>query len=111
MELAARKGDNATQFDFTQPLAHYRSCNFSFSGFLATAMRHIIAEEEKYNIRGPDIIPSVNNLCATFLLSCAKHICIRTERAMEFLDKKELIPEDKKTLVRIEITCCKDYLY
>lgn len=103
MELAAKKGDNPYQFDFSLPISHNRDCNFSFSGLLATAMRRISSHEEKYNVRGPDIIPDVNNLCASFFLITARHLCVRTERAMEFLDKKELIPQDTKTLVCIKI--------
>ena len=32
-------------------------------------------------------------------MSVTRHICIRTERAMEFIIKKELIPEENRTLV------------
>ena len=99
IELAARKADNPTQFLFPHSLAHYRSCNFSFSGLKSKAIIYISEHERKHNIRGPEIMPDVNNLCAGILMAYTKHICIRTQRAMEFLEKNELLPENQKTLV------------
>jgi tRNA A37 threonylcarbamoyltransferase TsaD len=48
-----------------------------------------------------DIIPGVEDLCASFQLCIARHLCHRLQRAMEFSEKKGLIPEDAKSFVRI----------
>lgn len=47
IELAASKADNPLQYNFTQPLLHYKNCNFSFSGIKAQLIRHIIKEERE----------------------------------------------------------------
>lgn len=99
IELAARKADNPEQFEFPFILAHYKDCNFSFSGIKTKAMRHIISQEEKYHVSGADIIPDYNNLCAGFLMAITRHLCNRTQRSMEFINRKDLIPEEKRTLV------------
>lgn len=99
VELAARRADNPEQFDFPFILAHYRDCNFSFSGIKTKAERHIKLQEQKYQITGTDLIPDYNNLCASFLLGITKHLCSRTQRSMEFIDRRNLIPKDKRTLV------------
>ncbi len=100
IELAARKADNPEQFEFPFILAHYRDCNFSFSGVKTKAERHIKNQEVKYHITGTDLIPDYNNLCGAFLLSITKHLCCRLQRSMEFIHRKDLIPEDKRTLVK-----------
>lgn len=39
------------------------------------------------------------NLCAGFQLAVARHLCHRTQRAMEYIKLKHLLPEDNLTLV------------
>ncbi|XP_031789503.1 probable tRNA N6-adenosine threonylcarbamoyltransferase, mitochondrial isoform X3 [Nasonia vitripennis] len=99
IELAARKADNPDQFNFPGILMSYRDCNFSFSGLKNIARRHIMDQEETHNIKLDAIIPDVNNLCAGFLISMTRHLCHRAQRAMEFVLKKELFPEDNRTFV------------
>ncbi|KAJ8687546.1 hypothetical protein QAD02_023340 [Eretmocerus hayati] len=99
LELAARKSDNPYQFEFPVALAHYRDCNFSFSGLKTKAVRHIEQQERLYGIQEGTIIPNYANLCAGFLMAVTKHLCLRLQRAMWFIERRELIPEDKRTLV------------
>ncbi|XP_058807499.1 tRNA N6-adenosine threonylcarbamoyltransferase, mitochondrial [Phymastichus coffea] len=99
IELASLKADNPDQFQFPLPLTHYRDCNFSFSGLKSAAKRFISIERAKHNLTEDELIPSMNNLCAGFLQIIIRHICIRTERAMEFIEKRELISKNKKTLI------------
>lgn len=42
------KSGNPYAFHFTQPLSHYRNCNFSFSGIKTKALQYIQNEEQKY---------------------------------------------------------------
>lgn len=67
------------------------------------AKRHISNERKKYQLTEEDTIPSTNNLSAGFLQIVIQHVCVRVQRAMEFIEKKELIPEDKRTLVLITL--------
>ncbi|OXU29582.1 hypothetical protein TSAR_009066 [Trichomalopsis sarcophagae] len=99
IELAARKANNPDQFNFPGILMNYRDCNFSFSGLKNIARRHIMDQEETHNIKLDAIIPDVNNLCAGFLMAMTRHLCHRAQRAMEFVLKKELFPEDNRTFV------------
>ncbi|XP_014203956.1 probable tRNA N6-adenosine threonylcarbamoyltransferase, mitochondrial [Copidosoma floridanum] len=99
IEMAAMKADKPENFEFPTLMSHYRNCKFSFSGVKNKARMHIISEEKKHHIQGDEILPSINNICAGFLLTVTKHLCLRTERAMEFLRKQELLPENNKTLV------------
>lgn len=80
-------------------MTHFRNCNFSFSGLLSLCDNYIKLEEEKYNIVADMIIPDVYNFCAAFQLALITHICQRTQRAMEFINKMSLFPENKQTLV------------
>lgn len=49
----------------------------------------------------PDgLIPDVNNLCAGFQFILTKHLCHRVQRAMTYVETEEMIPEEKRNLVR-----------
>lgn len=60
---------------------------------------YVELEEKKHNIIGDAVIPDAYNLCAAFQLATVKHICQRTQRAMEFINEMSLFPENKRTLV------------
>lgn len=99
VEIAASRGDNPSQFPFQVPLTHYRDCNFSFAGAKTSAYNQILNYEKNFNITGDKIIPDVYNFCAAFQLSVTRHLCQRTQRAIEFVDRLNLLPEDRRTLV------------
>lgn len=48
-----------------------------------------------------EVIPTVNNLCAGFLLTITRHLCHRIQRAMEFIERRNLIPPERRVLVRL----------
>ena len=64
-------------------------------------MTFILEYEKKFNIIGDKIIPDIYNLCAGFQLAVTKHLCQRTQRAMEFIEKNNLFPQQQRTLVRM----------
>lgn len=103
IEIAASKATNPYQFDFPVFMAHKRDCNFSFAGLKHSVLRHIINQEKEFNVIGDEIIPDINNLCAGFQLAAARHIAHKTKRAMDFIHLKDLIPEEKCTLVNSQI--------
>ncbi|XP_046830870.1 probable tRNA N6-adenosine threonylcarbamoyltransferase, mitochondrial isoform X3 [Vespa crabro] len=88
----------------------YQDCRFSFSGILTTCINHITEEEKKHNIIADMIIPDVYNLCASLQLAITKHLCHKTQRAIEFLDYINLIPEDKRTLVISGGVACNNFI-
>ncbi|XP_026301725.1 probable tRNA N6-adenosine threonylcarbamoyltransferase, mitochondrial isoform X2 [Apis mellifera] len=49
-------------------------------------------------------------LAATFQLALTTHICQRTQRAMEFINKMSLFPENKQTLVISGGVACNNFL-
>jgi N6-L-threonylcarbamoyladenine synthase len=93
------KADNPDQFYFPIPLVHYRNCDFSFSCLISSTIKHIEKEEKTHNVTLDEIIPSVNNLCAGLIIAMIKHLCLRIERAMHFVEVEELIHENNKILV------------
>lgn len=103
IEAAAKKASNVDQFIFKNSMILYQDCRFSFSGILSTCMNYITQEEKKHNIAADMIIPDVYNLCASLQLAITTHLCHKTQRAIEFLDHINLIPEDRRTLVGIHL--------
>lgn len=81
-------------------MTRHSDCNFSFSSFLTLCSHYITLEERKHNIVGDAVIPDAYNLCAALQLATVTHICHRTQRAMEFVNKMSLFPKNKQTLVR-----------
>ncbi|XP_047361425.1 probable tRNA N6-adenosine threonylcarbamoyltransferase, mitochondrial isoform X3 [Vespa velutina] len=110
VEAAACKASNVNQFIFNDSLKSYQDCRFSFSGILATCIKHITEEEKKHNIIADMIIPDVYNLCASLQFAITKHLCHKTQRAIEFLDYINLIPEDKRTLVISGGVACNNFI-
>ncbi|XP_076642355.1 threonyl-carbamoyl synthesis 4 isoform X2 [Halictus rubicundus] len=110
IETAARKASNVDQFTFTPVMPHQCDCNFSFSGLLNMCGRYIERQEKEYGIIADMIMPNVCNLCAAFQLATVTHICQRTQRALEFIDKMSLFPKDKRTLVVSGGVACNNVL-
>ncbi|XP_033211177.1 probable tRNA N6-adenosine threonylcarbamoyltransferase, mitochondrial isoform X3 [Belonocnema kinseyi] len=98
IEIAASRAESPTQFSFAAPLTHSLDCNFSFSGLKTTALNYILECERKSSIIGDKVIPNIYNLCASYQLAITRHICQRTQRAMEFINRHELLPNDHRTL-------------
>lgn len=50
-------------------------------------------------IVGADLLPNYKDICASFQYAVAAHLCTRLRRAMEFIEKRELLPDDNRILV------------
>lgn len=114
IELAARKSTNPKQFDFPLPLARQRSCEFSFTGLKNAAKRAISRSERLHNVAADEIIPDYADFCAGFLRIITKHMCHRTQRAIEYCDIEHVFPENghfKKTLVLSGGVACNDFVF
>nr|CAH7768206.1 unnamed protein product [Callosobruchus chinensis] len=110
LELASQKADNPLQYNFTTPLLQYKNCNFSFAGLKNQLQRHLVDEERQEDVPADGVIPGVNNLCAGFQLAITRHLCHRLQRAMEYVQRKNLIPPDKRTLVVSGGAACNNFI-
>lgn len=111
IETAAKHAKNPELFKFTLPLLKHRDCNFSFSGLKNALERNLLAKELEHNIMGDCLIPEVNDLCAGFQLAIAEHLAVRTERAILFCEKKNLIPVIQKSIVVSGGVACNDFIF
>ncbi|XP_031769334.1 tRNA N6-adenosine threonylcarbamoyltransferase, mitochondrial-like [Galleria mellonella] len=111
VELAAAKATNPNMFKLPLPLAEYKDCNFSFNGLKTSVLLHHHRKEVEHKIVADELIPEVNDLCAAMLMATSKHLVHRTQRAMEFCHKRNLISEDNKLLVVSGGVACNDYIF
>lgn len=102
IESAASKASDPTKFVFEPTLTRNRNCQFSFSGILNKSFK-FIDKEKNFDVTDSMIIPDVFNFCAALQMSFVKHICLRTQRAMEFINNMNLISQEKRTLVCLQL--------
>lgn len=114
IELAAKESKNPSRFEFPLPLARHQSCEFSFSGLKNTAKRHIAKVELEDNVGADEVIPNYEDFCAGFLRSITRHICHRTQRAIEYCELERVFERNdktKKTLVFSGGVACNDFIF
>ena len=113
IEIAARSCSVVTdKYKFPLMLTRYRDCQFSFAGMKNVAKRHIKAQQKAFNLDIDEVIPDYPNFCANFLGATARHICNRTQRAMEFCDRKNLFDGvEQRTLVVSGGVACNDFIF
>lgn len=111
IELAAMKSKKPEMFQFTIPLIRNRDCNFSFSGLKDALVRIVLKKEEEHEIIGSGIIPEVYDLCAAFQLAIAEHMFHRTERAVLFCEKTNLLSSQNKNIVVSGGVACNDFIF
>lgn len=99
IESAASKATDPTKFTFEPIVIRKRNCQFSFSGISNRCLMHISKQERELKIDGSTVIPDAYNICAALQMCVVKHICLRTQRAMEFINDMNLISQEKRTLV------------
>lgn len=100
IEMAASRATDFLQFNFPLTMMRHRTCNFSFSGLKNVIKRHIELQEAQNKVKGSNVIPNIENLCAGFLMAITRQLCARTQRAMEFLAMRNLIPGDHTLVSR-----------
>lgn len=112
MELAAKKSKNPDRFTFPLPSQREKNCQFSFAGFKSTAfyVKNKMAKEEEL---APDqVIPHHEDFCAGYLKGITKHILHRTQRAIEYCDKMNLLGNNKKkSFVFSGGVACNDFIF
>lgn len=111
IELAATKSKKPEMFQFTTPLVRNRDCNFSFSGLKDALVRILLKKEKEHGIIGSGIIPEVYDLCGAFQLAIAEHMFHRTERAVLFCEKTNLLSSQCKNIVVSGGVACNDFIF
>lgn len=99
IETAASRATDPSKFHFETSMTKLRNCQFSFASIWSQGTKHIITREKELGIDAGGVIPDVYDFCAALQIAIARHICLRTQRAMEFIDIMNLITEDRRTLV------------
>ncbi|VVC93486.1 unnamed protein product, partial [Leptidea sinapis] len=67
--------------------------------------------EFNHGILGDEIIPEVNELCASFQMAIVQHIIQRTERAIKFCELNNFITSDNKTIVVSGGVACNNFIF
>lgn len=111
VELAAKNAQNIEQFKFPLSLAKNRDCNFSFSGLQDSFVRKLVQKEIEHEIVGDGIIPEFSDLCAAFQIAIAEHLVHRTERAILFCEKMNLVDRNKRNIVVSGGVACNNFIF
>jgi N6-L-threonylcarbamoyladenine synthase len=88
----------------------HQDCNFSMAGFQGGINRIILTEEEKFHIEADGVLPNVSDICASVQRGMAHHLWKRLHRAIIYCRTRELIPEDRQTLVVSGGVACNMYI-
>lgn len=102
IESAASKASDPTKFVFEPILTKRRDCQFSFGGISNRSFRYLDTEKI-FNVADSTTIPDIYNFCAALQMTLVKHICLRTQRAMEFINNMNLISIENRTLVCLQL--------
>ena len=112
IEMAAKKSANPNRYEFPLPIARYRDCNFSFAGLKNNARKYVLYEEKLHKPSPDSVPPHYEDFCAGFLRACTRHVMHRTQRAIEFCDRKGLFKGvDQKTIVVSGGVACNDFIF
>ncbi|XP_045615500.1 tRNA N6-adenosine threonylcarbamoyltransferase, mitochondrial isoform X1 [Procambarus clarkii] len=109
IEYLASSG-NPRAYEFPTPMGKYRDCSFSFSGLKHSLVKVISKLEEEYEVEGGRIIPPIKDVCASFQYAITKHLVRQTQKAMVYIDVRNLLPEANKILVVSGGVACNQYI-
>jgi len=90
VEMVAASVDNKTSLEFPVAMRMYRDCRFSFAGTKATIFDHVNKVRTRTDLDCDEVIPDVGEVCAALQHSVTRHLCQRVQRAVEFLNYKEI---------------------
>lgn len=111
IETAAMGATNSDRFNFTLPLMKYKDCRFSFAGLKNNAKRNIADCEKEFDLKPDEVIPHYQDFCAGFLKIITRHLSHRTQRAIEFCIKNDMIPSEGRSLVISGGVACNNYIF
>lgn len=99
IELLAKEGGGNPFAYFERAISYpyfssrLRTCNFSFSGLQTMVLRQISRLEREADLPPDAILPQAADICASVLYLISFILIKRTQRAYQFLEEKELIPD------------------
>lgn len=113
MEEAARMCTELTgKYQFPLMLSRYKDCQFSFAGLKNVAKRYIMLEEKLLKLDVDEVIPDYPEFCKGFISATTRHICHRTQRAIEFCEREKMFENTEiKTLVVSGGVACNDFIF
>lgn len=88
IELEAYKATNANRFSFPMPKSAHRNCQFSFSGLKSNALQSIEDIQKRNQLENDQLIPYQEDFCAGFLKTVTKHVIRKTQRAIQYCERK-----------------------
>ncbi|KAG5675160.1 hypothetical protein PVAND_005086 [Polypedilum vanderplanki] len=113
IEEAARMCKEPTdKYYFPLMLKFYRDCQFSFAGFKNVTNKHLRRERKKLNLPVDQVIPDYPDFCANLQGAVARHLCYRTQRAIEFCEDQHMFDNvEQRTLVVSGGVACNDFIF
>uniref|UniRef100_A0A182K7W4 N(6)-L-threonylcarbamoyladenine synthase n=1 Tax=Anopheles christyi TaxID=43041 RepID=A0A182K7W4_9DIPT len=114
IEVAAQTASNDTSaYEYPLPLSKYRDCQFSFAGLKNTATRHILEQESTLNLAPDALLPDYEAFCACFLKGVTRHMLHRTQRAIEYCERRSLFSNagPQRSLVVSGGVACNDVIF
>ncbi|KAM8934166.1 tRNA N6-adenosine threonylcarbamoyltransferase, mitochondrial [Pelodytes ibericus] len=90
---------NRTHCKFRIPMSHQRDCNFSFAGLRNHINIVIEKKETEEGIQKGQVLSCVADIAAAAQYTITRHLAKRTQRAILFCKKENLLPPTNATLV------------
>uniref|UniRef100_A0A182XEV3 N(6)-L-threonylcarbamoyladenine synthase n=1 Tax=Anopheles quadriannulatus TaxID=34691 RepID=A0A182XEV3_ANOQN len=116
IEAAAQQAcaKDTSAYEFPLPLSKYRDCQFSFAGLKNTATRHILERESTLHLAPDALLPDYEAFCACFLKGVTRHMLHRTQRAIEYCERRNLFSNaagPHRSLVVSGGVACNDVIF
>ncbi|KAK3887277.1 hypothetical protein Pcinc_008632 [Petrolisthes cinctipes] len=109
VEHLARSGDPLA-FTFPSPLLQHADCSFSFAGLKQCLFKIAENLEGEHGVVGGQVVPQVNDVCASFQHAITGHLLRRTHKAMVYVSARHLLPPHAQTLVVSGGVACNQYI-
>lgn len=115
IELEAYKATNVNRFAFPSPMSDGRNCQFSFSGLKSAAITIVQDLQKSSQIEPGQLIPYHEDFCAGFLRATTKHIMRKTQRAIQYCERKGFFGfganAKSRSLVFSGGVACNDFIF
>lgn len=115
IELEAYKATNADRYAFPSPNSNTRNCQFSFSGLKSAAMSMVQDIHKNCRLEADQLIPYHEDFCAGFLKATTKHMMRKTQRAIQYCERKGFFGHGANARARNFVfsggVACNDFIY
>lgn len=108
IEVLASRATNPDRFEFPSPMTKYRNCKFSFGGLRTVVQKKFQDIDKELNETS---IPHIEDLCAAYLKTVTKHMLQRTQRAIQYCERKGFLENAKRSIVFSGGVACNDYIF